>query len=142
MSIYDSTQTNESQRSSRIYKDLNLDFQKNTATKDIQKITDVEAVKRAVRNLISLNHYEKPFHPEIGSNIRATLFENMSPITASVLTRQIEDVIRDFEPRVQLSRVDAFPNLDGNRYEVRIEFFILNAPTELIVLDTILERVR
>ena len=66
----------------------------------------------------------------------------MSPITASVLTRQIEDVIRDFEPRVQLSRVDAFPNLDGNRYEVRIEFFILNAPTELVVLDTILERVR
>ena len=61
MSIYDSTQTNESQRSSRIYQDLNLDFQTNSATKDIQKITDIEAVKRAVRNLINLNHYEKPF---------------------------------------------------------------------------------
>ena len=126
----------------RIYRDLDLDFSINSATKDIQTLTDIESVKRSVRNLIKLNHYEKPFHPEIGSNIRATLFENMSPITASVLTRQIEDVIRDFEPRVQLSRVDAFPNLDGNRYEVRIEFFILNAPTELVVLDTILERVR
>ena len=78
MSIYDSTQTNESQRSARIYKDLNLDFQINTATKDIQKITDVESVKRAVRNLVNLNHYEKPFHPEIGSNLRAMLFENLS----------------------------------------------------------------
>ena len=56
MSIYDSTQTNESQRSSRIYQDLNLDFQINSATKDIQKITDIEAVKRSVRNLINLNH--------------------------------------------------------------------------------------
>ena len=138
---YDASITNE-KRSVQIYKDLNLNFNANAVTKDVLKLTDVEAVKRSVRNLVQLNHYEKPFHPEIGSNIRATLSENMSPITASVLTRQIEDVIRDFEPRVQLSRVDAFPNLDGNRYEVRIEFFILNAPTELVVLDTILERVR
>ena len=74
MSRYDATQTNESKRSSRIYKDLNLGFQQNTATKDIQKLTDVEAVKRSVRNLINTNHYEKPFHPEIGSNLRAMLF--------------------------------------------------------------------
>ena len=59
MSIYDSTQTNESQRSARIYKDLNLDFQINTATKDIQKITDVESVKRAVRNLVLTNQYNE-----------------------------------------------------------------------------------
>ena len=90
MSIYDSTQTNESQRSSRIYQDLNLDFQQNTATKDIQKITDVEAVKRSVRNLINLNHYEKPFHPEIGSNLRAMLFENMTPQINHLITKQIE----------------------------------------------------
>ena len=56
MSRYDATQTNESKRSSRIYKDLNLGFQKNTATKDIQKLTDIEAVKRRVRNLINTNH--------------------------------------------------------------------------------------
>ena len=78
MSRYDATQSNESTRSSRIYKDLNLNFEKNTVTKDIQKITDVEAVKRSVRNLINTNHYEKPFHPEIGSNLRAMLFENLT----------------------------------------------------------------
>ena len=94
MSIYDSTQTNESQRSARIYKDLNLDFQINTATKDIQKITDVESVKRAVRNLVNLNHYEKPFHPEIGSNLRAMLFENMTPQMNVLISRQIEELIQ------------------------------------------------
>ena len=56
MSRYDATQSNESTRSSRIYKDLNLNFEKNTVTKDIQKITDIEAVKRSVRNLINTNH--------------------------------------------------------------------------------------
>ena len=101
MALYDSTQTNESQRSSRIYKDLNLDFQKNTATKDIQKITDIEAVKRSVRNLINLNHYEKPFHPEIGSNLRAMLFENMTPQMTHLIGKQIELLIANYEPRAE-----------------------------------------
>ena len=57
MASYDSgTLTNQSKRSSKIFKDLNLDFQQNSATKDIQKITDVESVKRSVRHLINLNH--------------------------------------------------------------------------------------
>ena len=80
MATYDAgSLTNKTKKSVKIYKDLNLDFQQNTATKDIQKIEDVESVKRSVRNLVSLNYYEKPFHPEIGSNIRGLLFEMISP---------------------------------------------------------------
>ena len=112
MAIYDSTQTNESQRSSRIYKDLNLDFQINSATKDIQKITDIEAVKRSVRNLINLNHYEKPFHPEIGSNLRAMLFENMTPQMNALISRQIEELIQNYEPRARLVQARTIPLFD------------------------------
>ena len=79
MARYDAGRTsNQRARSTRIYKDLDLDFQQNTATKDIQKMLDVESVKRSVKNLINLNHYEKPFHPEIGSNLRGMLFELMT----------------------------------------------------------------
>ena len=138
---YDASITNE-KRSVRIYKDLNLNFNTNVVTKDIAKLTDVEAIKRSVRNLVQLNHYEKPFHPEIGSNIRRTLFETLSPITAVMLSEQIENVIRTYEPRVELHRVDSIPNLDRNSYDVRIEFFIVNAPAELVALDVLLERVR
>ena len=81
--------TNESKRSSRIYKDLNLDFQQNTATKDIQKITDVESVKRSVRNLINLNHYEKPFKPEVGSNLKGMLFELFSPQMNHLISKEV-----------------------------------------------------
>ena len=85
--------TNESKRSSRIYKDLNLDFQQNTATKDIQKITDVESVKRSVRNLINLNHYEKPFKPEIGSNLKGMLFELFSPQMNHLISKEVDLLI-------------------------------------------------
>ena len=141
MALYDSTQTNESQRSSRIYKDLNLDFQKNTATKDIQKITDIEAVKRSVRNLINLNHYEKPFHPEIGSNLRAMLFENMTPQMTHLIGKQIELLIANYEPRARLVAVRTLPQFDKNAYAVTINFQVVNQP-EPIVVETLLERLR
>ena len=134
--------SNKSTRSSRIYKDLNLDFQQNTATKDIQKIEDVESVKRSVRNLISLNFYEKPFHPEIAGGVRGLLFELMSPFTAAQLTKKIEDVINNFEPRARLVGVRANPDYDRNSYEVSIEFYVVNTPTELVDMTVMLERLR
>ena len=69
----DATVTNNSKRSNRIYKDLNMSFTKNPATKDVARLTDVEAVKRSVRNLILTNRFERPFHPEIGSSVRDLL---------------------------------------------------------------------
>ena len=143
MASYDAgTLTNQSKRSARIFKDLNLDFQQNSATKDIQRVEDVEAVKRSVRNLISLNHYEKPFHPEIGSNIRQSLFEPLNTLTAGVLTHNITNVLETHEPRILLHRVDCTPDIDRNAYNIRLDFFIINATTELISFEFILERIR
>ena len=133
---------NNIDRNVRQYKDLDLFFAKKSGSKDIRKITDIQAVKRSVRNLVLLNHYEKPFHPEIGSGIRDMLFENMSTMTAIILARKIEDVIENFEPRVRLISVRADPNLDRNEYEVTIEFFVVNTPTELVDLTVFLEVLR
>ena len=141
MSRYDATQTNESTRSSRIFKDLNLDFQQNTATKDIQKIKDIEAVKRSVRDLINTNHYEKPFHPEIGSNLRAMLFELMSPQMNHLISKQIENLINNYEPRCNLVEVFAQPMFDRNGYSVQISFMV-NNHQEPVIVESFLERLR
>jgi phage baseplate assembly protein W len=133
---------NDIDRNVRQYRDLDLFFAKKNGSKDIRKVTDIQAVKRSVRNLVLLNHYEKPFHPEIGSGIRDMLFENMSTMTAIILARKIEDVIENFEPRVRLISVRADPNLDRNEYEVTIEFFVVNTPTELVDLTVFLEVLR
>ena len=141
MSRYDATQSNESKRSEKVYKDLNLDFQQNSATKDIQKITDVEAVKRSVRNLINTNHYEKPFHPEIGSNLRAMLFELITPQMNHVISKQIELLIKNYEPRCRLVQVNTQPMFDRNGYACQISFYVVNYP-EPVQVETFLERLR
>tara|TARA_Y100000996_G_scaffold313374_1_gene249594 strand:- start:101 stop:526 length:426 start_codon:yes stop_codon:yes gene_type:complete len=141
MSRYDATQTNDSIRSAKIYQDLNLDFQKNTATKDIQKLTDVEAVKRSVRNLIKLNHYEKPFHPEVGSNLRAMLFENITPQINHAISKQIDLLIRNYEPRCRLVQLNVQPDVDRNGYRASISFYVVNHP-DRVEVETFLERIR
>ena len=138
----DAQAQNDISRNVRQYRDLDLFFSRKQGSDDVNKVTDIEAVKRSVRNLVLTNFYEKPFHPEIGSGVRDMLFENMSPITAVVLARKVEDVIENFEPRARLIGVRALPNLDRNEYEVTIEFFVVNTPTELIDMTIFLEVLR
>ncbi len=138
----DAESSNTSSRAAQKYADLDLNFKRVSSSKDVYVVTDVTAVKRSVRNLILTNHFEKPFHPEIGSGVRDLLFENMTPITANILATAVEDVIENYEPRARLVGVRAFPNLDQNAYEITVEFFVVNAPTEVVVLDVMLEVLR
>ena len=138
---WDASQQNE-KRSSRVYKDLNLNFTTNPVTNDVTTLTDVNAVKRSVRNLLLTNHYDRPFHPEIGSNVQALLFENFGPITGNQLSRTIEEMISNFEPRARVETVECSPVPDTNTYNVRIYFYVENLPAELIEFQTLLEAVR
>ena len=143
MSAYTDAQAqNDISRNVRQYRDLDLFFGRKPISKDINIITDVENIKRAVKNLVLTNVYEKPFHPEIASGVRDMLFENMTPLTSIVLTKKVEDVIENFEQKVRLMSVSERPNLDRNEYEMTIEFFIKNFPTTLITVDVFLERLR
>ena len=133
--------SNKSKRANRIYKDLDLDFGRNTVTNDVNKLTDVEAVKRSVRNLINTSHYERPFHPEIGSSVRALLFEPITPLTSLNLQRKVEEVLNNFEPRIKLVQILSRPDPDLNRYALRISFYVIGTPLPVTV-ETFLERLR
>ncbi len=138
---WDASRQNE-KKSTRVYKDLNLNFDVNPITSDVTTVTDVNAVKRSVRNLLLTNHYDRPFHPEIGSNVQYLLFENFGPITGNQLSRQIEELIANFEPRARVETVECFPVPDTNTYDIRIYFYVENLPAELQEFQTLLEAVR
>jgi len=123
------------------YTDLDLNFTRHPVKNDLVPRTDENAVVYAVRNLILTNHYERPFHPEIGSNIRKMLFEPLSEFTAKSIARLIEETIRNFEPRAQVQRIDVLPAFDQNAYTVRFEFFLVSNPKPMTV-EFLLERVR
>ena len=139
---YDAQLNNDSDRNVKQYVDLDLFFGKKNSDRDINTVTDIQSVKRSIRNLVLLNHYEKPFHPELASGIRDMLFENITPIVGNVLARKVEDVINNYEPRARLISVRSLPDVDRNGYEIVVTFYVVNAPTELIELSLLLERLR
>ena len=110
-------------------------------TKDVIPVTDIMAVKNAVRNLVLTNFYEIPFDPFRGSNIRALLFENANTYTALAINKEITRVLIQHEPRVNVTGVNVVDNSDVNAYEVTINFNIIALNTEA-ALNFYLERIR
>ena len=125
----------------RSFKDLDLNFTIHPVKKDINTHKNEYAITNAVKNLILTNHYERPFQPEIGSNIRRLLFENVDPITGAQIEREITETIDNFEPRVQTSKVTVSPDPDNNGFKVELEFFVINNPNP-ITINFFLERIR
>ena len=141
MAYTDAQGTNNSSRSNKTYSDLNLNFTKNPATNDVARLTDIEAVKRSVRNLILTNQFERPFHPEIGSSIRDLLFETITPLNAVLLEDRIREVIVNFEPRAELTGIQVFDEIDNNQYRVIINFTVINS-SEGVTITEFLQRLR
>ena len=141
MAIYDSQIQSKSTRNSRRFRDIDLDFSRNAVTNDVNIVEDVVAVKRAVKNLIQTNFYERPFQPELGCGIRELLFENFTPMTKVFLQRKIEEVLVNNEPRIELQNVAVDDDQDKNRLVVDIYFYVVGVPGPQVV-QTFLQRVR
>jgi len=141
MAVYDSQTQSKSTRNSRQFRDIDLDFNRNAVTNDVAVVEDVIAVKRSVKNLIQTNFYERPFHPELGCGIRELLFENFTPMTKIFLQRKIEEVLINYEPRINLQNVAVDDDQDKNRLVVDIYFYVVGVPGPQTV-STFLQRVR
>lgn len=125
-----------------VFSDVSVTFTPHPVTGRLPVLKNADAVKRAVRNLILTNYYERPYEPLFGGNIRAQLFENADdPVLETLLQEQIETAIKNFEPRATVSSVDVTVNPDSNSIFISIKFMIVNQrfPVEL---DVAIERVR
>lgn len=125
----------------RLYKDIDLNFQAHPVTGDVAKKVGDAAIIQSVKNLLSFSKYEKLFQPQIYSGLRAMLFEPVDNITSSAIRTSIRSVIEKFEPRVDLTEVIVVANYEGNGYDVTLTFFILNSANP-ITISFFLERIR
>ena len=125
----------------KVFSDLDLDFDIHPNTKQLNTLLSDAAVVRSLRNLIFTSHYERPFHPEIGCKIKNSLFDNIMPSTAITIQKSIEEVVNNFEPRIDLTSVKVVANPDENAYHVTIKFFVINEAVARQV-NFFLERIR
>ena len=118
------------ERVSRGFKDISMTFQANPLNSDLIAIKNENAIARSIRNIVFTLPGEKYFNPNFGSRISKVLFENIDDITASVIVDEIKESIRNYEPRVKLLDVQAFPNFDNNQFDVNITYEIIGSDIE------------
>jgi phage baseplate assembly protein W len=128
-------------KKNRIFSDLDFGFNVHPVKKELILSYDEQAILRALRNLILTNHYDIPFEPEFGSNVRKMLFEPISNITSDILKREIFNTISNYEKRVKVSDITIELNSQNDSYHVFIEFYIENQ-IEPLVVDFELNRLR
>jgi phage baseplate assembly protein W len=126
---------------SKIYADIDFTFTKKPVVGDIALSYDAQAVIRSIRNLLLTRHYERPFNPDLGSNLDIILFENFSSISSSLLENEIKLIIKNYEPRATVDQVVVSPGPDINTYSVYLSFYIENA-TQPTTITLLLERNR
>ena len=124
-------------RTVRRYTDLNLVFKPHPYSKDVLTRTNDDAVKTAIQNLILTKNYERPFHPEIGSQVSALIFENFIPSTITALEKSIETTIRKFEPRARILDIQINDNSDKNAIDIEVTFALSNTEEPITVATTI-----
>lgn len=113
------------QRISKSFKDISLSFQVSPLTYDLIAIKNENAISRSIRNLVLTNRGERFFNNNLGSRVNSLLFESLDDITASSVKDEIENVINNYEPRVELISVDAVPNYDDGELNVTIRYYII-----------------
>ena len=123
------------------FADLDLSFAANPFTKDIYLKTDEDAVKTALKHLLRTENFERPFHPEIGTQIRSLMFEQFSSAIKIAMERTIFESIEKFETRIRLISVEVVESLDTNDLIVTIIFSLKNSPAP-ITITTSISRVR
>ena len=138
----DAQSVNNSPRDNFLYKDISLYFTRNPVTSDVSTVTDIQDIKRAVRHIVLLNPGEKPFHPEIGTGVRAALFQNFTAPIKALLSSRIQEQLQKYEPRVEVTNVSFNDNIDNNELSCKIEFNVRNAPQQTEEVDIFLQRIR
>lgn len=138
----DAQSVNNSPRDNFIYKDISLYFTRNPVTSDVTTVTDIQDIKRAVRHIVLLNPGEKPFHPEIGTGVRAALFQNFTAPIKALLSSRVQEQLRKYESRIEVTNVSFNDNIDNNELSCKIEFNIRNAPQQIEEVDIFLQRLR
>jgi len=113
----------------------------NPTTGLLARVINEDSVKQSLRNLILTNPTERFYQPFLGSKVRSSLFEPMTPVTVDTIRFSIENTIKQ-EPRVQLVRLDVIPDYDNNQYNVGIYFEVLNFPGKTFAANILIDALR
>ena len=124
------------------FKDLSITFKKHPVTDDLVTVKDKAAVAQSIKGLLLTRRGERPFQPDLGSGLQNLLFEPLDYGSGALIKKEIKETLSTYEPRIQITIVECYPDSGNNGYEVLLEYMILGREDRAVALDIFLERTR
>lgn len=124
------------------FKDLSITFKKHPVSDDLVVVKDKAAIVQAITALLLTNKGERPFQPDLGCDIRRSLFEPLDYATSGLIRSQVLDVLGKYEPRIEVDDIRVSPDEQNNGYDVELYFTIVGRNDEVIATEFFLERTR
>ena len=124
------------------FKDLSITFKKHPVSDDLVVVKDKAAIVQAITSLLLTNKGERPFQPDLGCDIRRSLFEPLDYATSGLIRSQVLDVLGKYEPRIEVDDIIVSPDEQNNGYDVELYFTIVGRNDEVIATEFFLERTR
>lgn len=132
---------NITKKTPTFYSDFLINFDKNPITGFLAKVTNEDAIKQSIRNIVFTTVYERPYS-RLGSKIQTLLFEPIDTVTEEMLKRTLENSIKNFEPRANVVDIQIDSSASINSYYINIFFNVINIPAQTFSLAVTLKRVR
>lgn len=129
------------QKKISIYSDFKKNLEISPLSLDLTVNKDEDAVKEAIINLLLTDKGERLMQPNIGGNLRAMLFENITPGVLTMIEDQVRTTLDIYEPRAEIIDVLVTSNIDDNVVKIQVHFYISNNQQPISV-DVFLERTR
>jgi len=129
------------QKKAELFSDFGVDLQAHPAKKDLIRLTNENAIKRSILNILLTNYHERFYKPYLGSNLRQLLFEPATPDTLAAIRNYITTAIAKFEPRVRVTSITTTLTQDEHQIYVNMVFSVVNTAAP-VTLNFILNRVR
>lgn len=124
-----------------VYSDFDMELTRNPVSRDLARKTNEESVKQAIKNLLQTDRGERLMQPNVGSDIRKQLFENITPETVKMIESMVRETLDAYEPRAELLAVDVVSSIDSNKVQITVVFNTINSEDDITV-QTTLTRVR
>ena len=121
----------------KTFSDINLSMKRNPVTKDLDEITNEQAVQASILNILATGPYERLFRPDLGAGLKEMLFEPMTALTAARIEGRIRTAIQQQEPRVTCEVVTVIPNEERQLYDIFVTCTINDTKQEIEVTQTL-----
>ena len=123
---------------SRAFKDINLSFKRHPVTNDVLTVSNEDAIKRSVKNIIFTILGEKPFEPNFGSVISRSLFDLNTNLNEIRISDEIQQSLLNYEPRIDNIVVTASIYPDSNELNCVVQYEIVGIPAPTQEVDVLL----